>query len=76
MTTDKCYMEPESGKGYIVYNEYEECQESWLLLPGFSLLSDGMLIGKFRIARIFTARGLGGCFFVPRFGWDWTDRGV
>jgi len=47
MTTDKCYMEPDSGKGYIVYNEYEECQESWLLLPGFSLLSDGVLIVVF-----------------------------
>jgi len=49
LTTSKCYTEEDSGKGYIVYNKYDECQESWLLLPGFQLLPDWLLMVVFAL---------------------------
>ena len=35
--TKFCY-EPHGDRGYVVYNDYKPCMESWILLPGFELL--------------------------------------
>lgn len=37
-----CYTEFDS-KGYVVYNNYKECQDSFILLPGWNLLPDWIL---------------------------------
>lgn len=58
ITTPKCYEEADSGKGYIVYSEYEECQESWLLLPGFNLLPDALLIVVYFLFLIWLFLGI------------------
>eukprot|EP00227_Mantoniella_beaufortii_P022194 CAMPEP_0197582806 /NCGR_PEP_ID=MMETSP1326-20131121/5910_1 /TAXON_ID=1155430 /ORGANISM="Genus nov. species nov., Strain RCC2288" /LENGTH=890 /DNA_ID=CAMNT_0043146937 /DNA_START=391 /DNA_END=3063 /DNA_ORIENTATION=- len=40
-TSTNCYMPV--GDSRIVYNKFETCSESWLLLPGFNLLPTPML---------------------------------
>jgi hypothetical protein len=42
-TSANCYAE--FGDNHIVYNKYDSCTESWLLLPGFNLLPNNFLIG-------------------------------
>jgi len=44
VTSDRCYFDPGSGKGYVVFEGYDaDCNDSWLLLPGFTLLDDTFL---------------------------------
>jgi hypothetical protein len=42
-TSTNCYVE--IGSSRIIHNNYESCTDSWLLLPGFSLLPNWFLIG-------------------------------
>jgi hypothetical protein len=47
MTTDRCFVKYMSSglERYIVYDQYNECAQSWILLPGFNLLEQKFLIG-------------------------------
>lgn len=50
-----CY-ESYYNKGYVVYDKYMECYESWIMLPGFLLLPDELLALVFFFVLIY-------CFF-------------
>lgn len=50
-----CY-ESYYDRGYVVYDKYEECFESWILLPGFLLLPQELLAAIFFFVLIY-------CFF-------------
>ncbi|QDZ24373.1 sodium/calcium exchanger protein [Chloropicon primus] len=43
-------------KGYVVYDKYKECYDSWIMLPGFLLLPDELLALVFFFVLIY-------CFF-------------
>mmetsp|Transcript_12498 Transcript_12498/g.41174 ORF Transcript_12498/g.41174 Transcript_12498/m.41174 type:complete len:864 (-) Transcript_12498:126-2717(-) len=38
-----CVWEAPSERGYVVYEDFKECEDSWLLLPGFTLLNQTFL---------------------------------
>ena len=42
----QCLEEYASGKGFVFYEDYKDCQSSWFLLPGFNLLPDWLLGGE------------------------------
>jgi hypothetical protein len=47
MVTDRCFVKYSSSglERYIVYDQYNSCAQSWILLPGFNLLEQKLLIG-------------------------------
>uniref|UniRef100_A0A7S0SLH6 Calx-beta domain-containing protein n=1 Tax=Mantoniella antarctica TaxID=81844 RepID=A0A7S0SLH6_9CHLO len=55
-TSANCYVE--IGSSRIIHNNYESCTDSWLLLPGFSLLPNWFLIATYGLFLCFLFLGI------------------